>query len=494
MNNAGTVLIHRFAGLCLPCTRWPRPTQLLRPVALTSQCQRAYSQSATTRAWSSIRVNFQTRNVPACQFFSTSTRNRLQRPFQLQQDQPTGRQNEEKGLAFQEGDLEGEGLHDVFGAVAPPPRIANRFLRVLHGRRNDGTLDLELPPSLQELTNRYPYAMGSALHWLRQHYPIDEDAAILARIEREEGNQDYSPAELQQRAQDLGLYAPQGDEYAGPQSGHYQAKASETEGDVFGQSEIDRIRAENIAEAEAEEAELQSEIDRKMAHYTKLHEDKQKAIAEREEQAIETSEGPRPPNVYEKWVMRKRRKAETRYTLESPEVADLTFLQRVLPSAIFVALVCTGCYLFAQYWVPPKRSERFFPDVSLSMATIGVLVACNVVVFTMWRLPVFWPILNRYFISTPAYPRAVSMLLNSFSHQDTRHILQNMLVLFLFGPSLHEEVGRGVFMAIYLASGSFASLASLTGFTLRRVFVSSGLGASGSTLGILGAFCWFHAK
>lgn len=428
-----------------------------------------------------------------CSLFSTSARAALQQGFIPRQDQPVRREGEEKGLAFQKGDLEGEELHDVYGAVTPPPRIANRFVRVLHARRNDGTLDLPLPPSLQELTQRYPYAMNSALHWLRRTHPMDEDAAIMARIQREESDQDYSPSELQQRAQDLGLYETAESQYSGPQSGHYQAQLSEKEDDVFGQSEIDRIRAANIAEAEQEEAELQAMIDEKMATYTKLQEEKQKALAERPEQGIEVSEGVRPPNSFERWILQKKREAKSKFILESPSIANMSLLQRVLPSAIFVALVCAGSYLFAQYWVPPKRSDRMYPDVALSFATIGALIAMNVVVFGLWGLPPFWRILNRYFVATPAYPRAVSMLCNIFSHQETKHLLTNMLGILLFGLSLHEDVGRGVFMGIYLASGAVGSLASLTFFAVRRHFVSSSLGASGSLWGVMSAFCWLHA-
>ena len=496
MNNAGTVLIHRFAGLCLPCTRWPRPAQLLRPTASLLRGERAYTQYPSTAPWIPSQSVRQKNFEHGSRLFSTSTRASFRTGFVSRQDQRPSREDEEKGLAFQQGDLDGEQLHDVYGAVVPPPRIANRFLRVLHSRRNDGTLDLPLPPSLHQLSNRYPYAMNSALHWLRQNYPIDEDAAVIARIQREEADEDYSPSELQQRAQDIGLYGPQSEQYSGPQSGRYQAQLSEKEGDVFGQSELDKIRAENIAEAEQEEAELQTEIDEKMAKYEKLQQEKQeaKALAQREEMDIEVSEGVRPPNMYERWKIQQHRRGTSKFTLESPAVAEMSLLQRILPSAVFVALVCLASYLFAQYWVPPKRSDRLFPDVALSFATVGVLIAMNVTVFGMWGLPPFWRMLNKYFVSTPAYPRAISMLLNTFSHSDLKHLFTNMFGIMLFGLSLHEDVGRGVFLGIYVASGAVGSLASLVFFALRRQLVSSSLGASGSLWGVMSAFCWLHAE
>ena len=485
MNYAAPVIIRRFAGSCLTCTKCPRPARF--PRGTTSLFRSPYSRTSVLASPLTCQ-----KATPKCRTFSSATRVAFQHAFT--HHTPSGRETEEKGLAFQKGEIDGEELHDIFGAVVPPPRIANRFLRVLHSRRNDGTLDLPLPPSLEELTLRYPFALDSALAWLRETYPLDEDAAILARIEREDGDENYSPSELEQRAQDAGLYAPRTSEYSGPQSGRYQAQLSGKDDDVFGQSELDKMRAENLAQAEQEEAELQAQIDEKMATYEKLHQDKQYALAERPEQSIETSKGIRPPNSFERWVLQKQNEGQSKLTIEGPEVADTSVFQRIFPSAVFVALVCAGSYLFAQYWVPPKRSDRMYPDVALSFATIGAVVVVNLAVYGMWAFPPCWRLLNRYFVSTPAYPRAVSMLLNTFSHQDTKHLLSNMLGIVLFGLSLHEDIGRGAFMGIYLASGAVGSLASLTFFAVRRQLVSSSLGASGSLWGVMSAFCWLHAE
>ena len=491
MNNAATIA-HRFAGLWQPCTPWPRPVQLLRPAVRVLSSQQVAARTAS-QPWRVLRPTLETPALRCHRLFSSSSRSAFQAGFIGLQD-PASRKQEEQGLSFQQGDLSRQALHDVFGAVIPPPRIANRFLRVLHGRRNDGTLDLPLPTSLEELSRRYPYAQDSALAWLRQKYPIDEDAAIFARLERDEGEQDYSPSELQQRAQDVGLYEAQSNEYVGPQSGRYLAKNSEQEDDVFGQSELDKIRAENLAKAEREEEELQAQIDEKMAHYEHLMEEKKTTLAERPEQMLETSEGVRPPNDFDRWVLKQKNRAQTKLTLESPQVANLSTFQRLLPSAVFVALVCAGCYLFAQYWVPPKRSERFYPDIALSMATIGAIIVINLGVYVAWRIPTFWPVLNKYFVSSPGYPRALSMLGNVFSHHQPKHLLVNMFGLLLFGLSLHEDVGRGNFMAIYIASGAIGSLASLTVFSLRRNFKPMSLGASGSLWGVVAAYCILHAK
>ena len=482
MSNAASVLVHRFTGFGLSCTKWPRPTtqllQLCRPLVSaknhgTQGLGRPLSQSSLRCSLpKTTSVSSQSCQPPASVWTSIRCASRSA--------------PEEKGLAFQEGDLSREELDLVFGPVKPPPNTANRLLRILHGRRNDGTLDLKLPLDIQAMLKRYPYAFDSALYWLRVNHQLDEDAAIMARIDREEQGEEYSPSELEQRAQDVGLYAPQ--------SGNYQAKLSKKEGDVFGQSEIDRIRERNIAAAAQEEEKLQMQIDKIMHELQEKQEEKNKALALRPETGLESAQEIRPPNSFDRWVLKNKNAATSELNLDSPEVGGMSVAQRILPSAVLVALFCLGCYFCAQYWVPPKRSERWFPDASLSFATVTTIFAVNVFVFTAWRLPPMWPMLNKYFITTPAYPRALSMIGNVFSHQTPLHLLANMAALFVFGLSLHEDVGRGVFVGMYLASGAMGSLASLSMFALRRNLVTSSLGASGSVWGITAAYFWLHGE
>ena len=64
-----------------------------------------------------------------------------------------------------------------------------------------------------------------------------------------------------------------------------------------------------------------------------------------------------------------------------------------------------------------------------------------------------------------------------------------MLLLWMVGLSLHEQIGRGDFLAIYVASGVFGGVASLTNMVLRNMLHTSSLGASGAVAGILAAFC-----
>jgi rhomboid-like protein len=105
-----------------------------------------------------------------------------------------------------------------------------------------GTLDLDLP---SDITRAVPQLqLDTALEWLRQNYPIDEDAAILARIEREEYEAEQK---LVRRAEELGLYKPQ--------SGSYEAELGEDKS-VYGKSVLKEAREQNekrlLAEKELE--------------------------------------------------------------------------------------------------------------------------------------------------------------------------------------------------------------------------------------------------
>ena len=52
---------------------------------------------------------------------------------------------------------------------------------------------------------------------------------------------------------------------------------------------------------------------------------------------------------------------------------------------------------------------------------------------------------------------------------------------------VHEELGRGTFLTLYLSAGVFGSLTSLTYYTIARNFNTFSNGASGAINGILSA-------
>lgn len=75
-----------------------------------------------------------------------------------------------------------------------------------------------------------------------------------------------------------------------------------------------------------------------------------------------------------------------------------------------------------------------WPNLPPAAATVGAIIGINVGVFALWRAwPPAWRLLNRYFISVPAYPRVFSLVGNVFSHQTITHLGINMFVLWIFG-------------------------------------------------------------
>lgn len=114
--------------------------------------------------------------------------------------------------------------------------------------------------------------MDGALRWLRLEYPIDEDAAILRRIEREEAGQ--GDEVLIHRAESLGLYRPQ--------SGLYGAKLGD-EGDIYGESQLQQLRRENELKAQQEQKEVDEFIEQKQ----QVHKEKVGALDARREDGLE---------------------------------------------------------------------------------------------------------------------------------------------------------------------------------------------------------------
>ena len=107
-----------------------------------------------------------------------------------------------------------------------------------------------------------------ALQWLRKNYPLDEDAAIFARIEREELQEEEK---LVRRAEELGLYKPQ--------SGSYGAELGDSN-DPYGKSVLKETRKRNEARLLAEQEKQRQEwLDGEQKEREKLEHMRQKNTA-----------------------------------------------------------------------------------------------------------------------------------------------------------------------------------------------------------------------
>jgi len=139
----------------------------------------------------------------------------------------------EHGAQLRPEPFSADEIKSIFGKAKVSPIVANRVLAVLQSRREAGTLDLDLPEDITHSV-RKP-SLDAALKFLRANYPLDEDAAILARIEREEVEEEQK---LIHRAEELGLYKPQ--------SGTYDAERGEKD-DPSGKSALLEFRKRNEA-------------------------------------------------------------------------------------------------------------------------------------------------------------------------------------------------------------------------------------------------------
>jgi rhomboid-like protein len=156
----------------------------------------------------------------------------------------------------------------------------------------------------------------------------------------------------------------------------------------------------------------------------------------------------------------------------------------------FVLVTVLLCYGFAHYYLPPSPSYRLFPDLSPTTATIGALIVANGVIAICWRIMPLWPIMTRFFMHVPGYPRAVQSVTNVFSHIQYEHLLANMMMLCLVGPVCHDLVGRGTFMGTYISAGAVGTLASLYWANLGRGNISAhSVGASAAIWGISALYC-----
>ena len=286
-------------------------------------------------------------------------------------------------------------IEEIFGGAVRPIEEASKILKVLQYQRLSGTLDHGI--SLPSLTDNL---IANAVEFLRKKYSVDEDAAIMARIERE---YDAENSELD-KIDGKPAYIP-------------QQSAEET--GIYGKSGRDSIIAEKKAAQEheaAEKAKQDAEKGGEAATPVVRKTFRERALEVRQRESAE-------------WVKRYKEKA----LLSQGPPPDMSIRQRLLPSAIFTLIVVACCLAFATYYVPPPRSARLFPDTPPAAATVLTLIGINVAVFVAWHIPPFWRFMNQHFILVVGRPTATSLLGGTFSHHHFTHLVANMVGLWMVG-------------------------------------------------------------
>ncbi|KAI0506877.1 hypothetical protein F5B22DRAFT_622386 [Xylaria bambusicola] len=380
-----------------------------------------------------------------------------------------------EGLPFRREDLTQKEANRIFPSNLPAPQ-ANLLLKIVHGRRVAGTLD---DPILARNTKQFRIIdQKRALEYLREHIPVDEILMAGLRAEDElkaleeqedaaqgvEKFQETSPEGSPTSSQEKTVEIPTGRLPRKPGSDS-----------PYGESNFDKIRAANIAKREAEEARLEEE--------RKLREEE---LAKENIGTLQTQQE-QPRQISE---FRKRHMERATSDLEAPP--EMPAWQRLFPSIAMAGLVILGSIGFAVMYQAPPSSRRLWPDIPPAAATCLTLIATNVAVWALWKFPPAWAFMNKYMLLVAATPRPLQILGAMFSHQSFGHLFANMFFLWFFGTRVHDEIGRGNFLALYFSSGALGFAASLTHLVLWRGLVCTTLGASGGVYGLITAFFWMH--
>ncbi|CAF9934036.1 hypothetical protein IMSHALPRED_009567 [Imshaugia aleurites] len=318
------------------------------------------------------------------------------------------------------------------------------LLKCLQEHRQQGTLDQKLP---------YPDALiEKGLKYLRAKYPLDEDAAIIARIDREADRT-----------------------FRLPQTNIDQSPQAVSQWEILRQEN----RKKHAEKVEAEEEKAREEMENPKTLAKESPKAARREIVKDGTALVQLRPEP-------EWIQRYRDKAQMK------ELPEMSAWARLLPSGLVTIAVVTLAVLFAQFYKQPSRKARLWPDLPPAAATLITLIGANVAVFVLWRLPPLWRTLNRIFLVVPAYPHSLSMLTACFSHQSFSHLLTNLIPLWLIGTRLHDDIGRGPFLALYFSSAVIAAYLPMVVFVMRRFFGTSTLGASGVVTALIGTSCVLH--
>jgi rhomboid-like protein len=386
-------------------------------------------------------------------------------PFKEYTDLPKN-YKDHVGLPFRRKDLVAHEVITIFGPMMDTDK-ANHLLRVMHGRRVAGTLD---DPEVQINTIEYTEKQKEdALKYLRHIAPVDEviNAGLRAEDELralEEGNTADVEGEKE------------GTENLGYGSRFKVYKEAEQEDDVYGPSALDKIRKRNEARWQAQKARQEEE--------RRLREEEEAKANPGGLAKIDRNAPRQLSPALQKWA--------DKATSDLKEPPQMSAWERLMPSTVFVALLVAGFAAYAQFYEPPEQENRLWPDYSPSTATVGALIMMNIAAFCLWRVPPAWGLMNKYFMVVAATPKPFSMVGAIFSHQAASHLLMNTVFLWYLGTKLHDEVGRGDFLATYFAAGSIGFLATLYSLVLARRFEMMTLGLSGAFYGVATAYFWLH--
>ena len=333
------------------------------------------------------------------------------------------------------------------------------LLATLQDHRCKGTLDAKID---------FPEkSIAAGLRYLRARYPVDEDAAINARVDKELENE-------------------------------FRLPQANTEQSPYAHSSLEKIRKENQERNEREMASREKQDIPNSSKGTAVA-TKPRTLRNLVQRSNEVPD----------WVQKYRVKAQ------STEMPEISTLARLFPTGVFTVSIVILSVLFALNYTPPSQQARMFPETPPAAATLLAILGINISVFVLWRIPQMWAFMNKYFICLPLQPRPAQMLFTGFSHQEIPHLVVNMVPMWFVGvrcrftvlapypPNehcvhcinillVHDDIGRGSFLALLLAGAVLNSYTTMSTYVLSNILSSSFIGASGIVTCMIGAACVLH--
>ena len=404
------------------------------------------------------------------------------------------------GMPLPDGELSQRQINGIFGNEDMDVNTGNYILSVMYWRRMSGALiDSALDFPKDSGVSRDQALRG--LHHVRTLDP-DFDEKAAAQMWAEEESQRLQE-ELQERAVKLRLYKR--DEADAEPEPVLEATPEEDQGTAHGRdrnrdSALQRMREEKDAQFDQEETDKQAAEGK--AELAALHSHRGPLELEGGVQPsvqLQTYTGPDGISISQPqrkaWLQPIQRKPWVKYyedhamIIKTNEVPQMSVLRRLAPSFLMLLATLAFCLYLSDNYTPPPKSARIWPDWPPAVATLTALTGTLALFFLAGRLPPLWRTYSKYFTLVPAYPYASALVGATFRHDTLSHLLTNTASLWLFGLLLHEDVGRGTFLAIFLGSGAVGSFISLTSNVLRKQWLAYVFGSSGCVLGVAAAAC-----
>ena len=412
----------------------------------------------------------------------------------------------EGGMPLPGGERSQPEINAIFNGEDVDVDTGNYILSVMHWRRMSGALiDVGLQFPTGSGVTREQVLKG--LEYVRAQMPDVDEAGNGSRWAQEE--EQRLRDEIEARAVKVGLYKPKAEDLV---EDDYEELEESDQGTEEGRSKT----SQSVLQATRQANETA---------YEKFKREREEANKKATANALASVRGPlelsggvqrdvsnvnittqapykgpfgitiRPPPS-QAFLGKPREKSpwikyyeEQAMIIKENTVPQMSTLARLGPSFLVLLFVLAGCWYLHENYTPPPTSARVWPETPPAVATLWALTGLLCATFILGRIPQMYRTYSKYMTCVPAYPYAFSIIGCTFRHDTVIHLASNLLTLWLFGLFLHEDVGRGTFLAIFLASGVTGSYSTLLYNVYRKQWMTYITGASTATLGVTAAAC-----